>query len=141
AITQELEARGLAKATVSYRLRDWVFSRQRYWGEPIPLVHCPADGVVPVPEADLPVRLPDVERYAPTGTGESPLAAIESWVATTCPKCGGPARRETNTMPQWAGSCWYHLRYLDPRNDHQAFDQAREKEWMNVDLYVGGAEH
>jgi leucyl-tRNA synthetase len=94
-----------------------------------------------VPESQLPVRLPDVERYAPTGTGESPLAAIESWVATTCPACGGPARRETNTMPQWAGSCWYYLRYLDPKNDREIFDPAREKEWMPVDLYVGGAEH
>ena len=116
-ITAELEARGVGKGAVSYRLRDWVFSRQRYWGEPIPLIHCPTDGVVPVPEAQLPVRLPDVERYEPTGTGESPLAAIESFVNTTCPKCGGPAKRETNTMPQWAGSCWYYLRYLDPKND------------------------
>ena len=114
---RELEARGVGKGAVSYRLRDWVFSRQRYWGEPIPLVHCPKDGVVPVPEAQLPVRLPDVERYEPTGTGESPLAAIDSFVNTTCPKCGGPAKRETNTMPQWAGSCWYYLRYLDPKND------------------------
>ena len=118
-----------------------MFSRQRYWGEPIPLVHCPNDGVVPVPEAQLPVRLPDVERYEPTGTGESPLAAIESFVNTTCPKCGGPAKRETNTMPQWAGSCWYYLRYLDPKNDARAFDPAIEKQWMAVDLYVGGAEH
>jgi leucyl-tRNA synthetase len=141
AITRDLEARGLGKAAISYRLRDWVFSRQRYWGEPIPLVHCATDGVVPVPESALPVRLPDVETYAPTGTGESPLAGIESWVATTCPKCGGPARRETNTMPQWAGSCWYYLRYLDPQNAARPFDNALEKQWMPVDLYVGGAEH
>jgi leucyl-tRNA synthetase len=140
-ITRELEARGVGKAAVSYRLRDWVFSRQRYWGEPIPLVHCPTDGVVPVPESQLPVRLPDVETYAPTGTGESPLAGIADWVATTCPKCGGPAKRETNTMPQWAGSCWYYLRYLDPKDDARAFDPQAEKEWMSVDLYVGGAEH
>ena len=140
-ITAELEARGVGKGAVSYRLRDWVFSRQRYWGEPIPLVHCATDGVVPVPEAQLPVRLPDVERYEPTGTGESPLAAIESFVNTTCPKCGGPAKRETNTMPQWAGSCWYYLRYLDPKNDARAFDPGIEKQWMAVDLYVGGAEH
>jgi len=140
-ITRDLETRGLGKAAVSYRLRDWVFSRQRYWGEPIPLVHCATDGVVPVPESALPVRLPDVETYAPTGTGESPLAGIESWVATTCPKCGGPARRETNTMPQWAGSCWYYLRYLDPKNDARPFDGSLEKQWMPVDLYVGGAEH
>jgi leucyl-tRNA synthetase len=141
AITRDLEARGVGKAAISYRLRDWVFSRQRYWGEPIPLVHCPADGVVAVPESALPVRLPDVESYAPTGTGESPLAGIESWVATTCPKCGGPARRETNTMPQWAGSCWYYLRYLDPKNDARPFDADIEKQWMAVDLYVGGGEH
>jgi leucyl-tRNA synthetase len=140
-ITRDLEARGVGKGAVSYRLRDWVFSRQRYWGEPIPLVHCPKDGVVPVPESQLPVTLPDVERYAPTGTGESPLAAIDSWVNTTCPKCGGPAKRETNTMPQWAGSCWYYLRYLDPKNATRAWDPEAEKEWMSVDLYVGGAEH
>jgi len=140
-ITSELEARGVGKGAVSYRLRDWVFSRQRYWGEPIPLLHCPVDGTVPVPEAELPVRLPDVERYAPTGTGESPLAAIDSWTNTTCPTCGGPAKRETNTMPQWAGSCWYYLRYLDPHNNRQIFDPAVEKKWMAVDLYVGGAEH
>jgi leucyl-tRNA synthetase len=141
AITRDLEARGVGKAAISYRLRDWVFSRQRYWGEPIPLVHCPTDGVVAVPESALPVRLPDVESYAPTGTGESPLAGIESWVATTCPKCGGPARRETNTMPQWAGSCWYYLRYLDPQNDARPFGADVEKQWMAVDLYVGGGEH
>jgi leucyl-tRNA synthetase len=140
-ITADLEARGVGKMAISYRLRDWVFSRQRYWGEPIPLVHCPTHGPVPVPEADLPVTLPDVERYAPTGTGDSPLAAIDSFVATTCPECGGPARRETNTMPQWAGSCWYYLRYLDPKNPSQIFDPALEKRWMAVDLYVGGAEH
>ena len=142
-ITADLEARGVGKATVSYRLRDWVFSRQRYWGEPIPLVHCPVHGAVPVPESALPVRLPDVERYAPTGTGESPLAAIDDWVNTTCPHadCGRPAKRETNTMPQWAGSCWYYLRYLDPHNDAAIFDPAKEKQWMAVDLYVGGAEH
>jgi leucyl-tRNA synthetase len=140
-VTRDLEARELGKATVSYRLRDWVFARQRYWGEPIPLVHCATDGVVPIPEAELPVRLPDVESYAPTGTGESPLAAIESWVNTTCPKCGGPAKRETNTMPQWAGSCWYYLRYLDPKDDARIFDPATEKKWMAVDLYVGGGEH
>ncbi|HEX3906191.1 MAG TPA: leucine--tRNA ligase [Polyangia bacterium] len=140
-ITRDLEVRGVGKRAVSYRLRDWVFSRQRYWGEPLPLIHCPTDGVVPVPESQLPVRLPDVETYAPTGTGESPLAGIADWVATTCPKCGGPAKRETNTMPQWAGSCWYYLRYLDPKDAARAFEPTSEKEWMAVDLYVGGAEH
>ena len=141
AITADLERRGVGRGTVSYRLRDWVFSRQRYWGEPIPLVHCPGHGAVAVPESELPVRLPDVERYAPTGTGESPLATIDDWVNTTCPSCDGPAKRETNTMPQWAGSCWYYLRFLDPRNDAVIFDRAKEKQWMPVDLYVGGGEH
>ena len=141
-ITAELERKGQGKAAVSYKLRDWVFSRQRYWGEPIPIVHCDAcGGPVPVPDAQLPVALPDVERYVPTGTGESPLAAIEAWVKTTCPRCGGPARRETNTMPQWAGSCWYYLRYLDPKNDRAPWSSEAEKQWMAVDLYVGGAEH
>jgi len=136
-----LESKNLGRATVSYRLRDWVFSRQRYWGEPIPVVHCRACGAVPVPESELPVRLPEVERYEPTGTGESPLAGIEAWVNTKCPACGGPAKRETNTMPQWAGSCWYYLRYLDAKNDQAAWSPEAEREWQPVDLYVGGAEH
>jgi leucyl-tRNA synthetase len=140
-VTGQLEARGLGRAMVNYRLRDWVFSRQRYWGEPIPVVHCSTHGVVPVPESALPVTLPEVERYEPTGTGESPLAGIESWVKTTCPTCGGPARRETNTMPQWAGSCWYYLRYLDPKADREPWSKEAEKQWQPVDLYVGGAEH
>jgi leucyl-tRNA synthetase len=140
-VTGQLEARGLGRAMVSYRLRDWVFSRQRYWGEPIPIVHCPTHGTVPVPESALPVTLPEVERYEPTGTGESPLAGIESWVKTTCPTCGGAARRETNTMPQWAGSCWYYLRYLDPKAEHEPWSKQAEKQWQPVDLYVGGAEH
>jgi leucyl-tRNA synthetase len=140
-ITAELEASNTGKRAVSYRLRDWVFSRQRYWGEPIPIIHCGQCGPVPVPEKDLPVALPDVERYAPSGTGESPLATIESWVNTTCPQCARPAKRETNTMPQWAGSCWYYLRYLDPKNPEAAFSPTAEKQWMAVDLYVGGAEH
>jgi leucyl-tRNA synthetase len=130
---------GVAK--ISYKLRDWVFSRQRYWGEPIPVVHCEKDGTVPVPYDQLPVKLPEVEHYEPTGTGESPLAAIESWVNTTCPKCGGAAKRETNTMPQWAGSSWYYLRYMDPTNDSALVDPAKEKYWAPVDMYVGGAEH
>ncbi|MBN2573441.1 MAG: leucine--tRNA ligase [Deltaproteobacteria bacterium] len=136
-----LESKNLGRATVSYRLRDWVFSRQRYWGEPIPIVHCRNCGAVPVPEAELPVRLPEVERYEPTGTGESPLAGIAAWVETRCPTCGGPGRRETNTMPQWAGSCWYYLRYLDAKNDRAAWSPEVEKQWQPVDLYVGGAEH
>lgn len=124
-----------------YKLRDWVFSRQRYWGEPIPIIHCEMCGVVPVPEEDLPVILPDVERYEPTGTGESPLAAIDEWVNVNCPKCGGGAKRETNTMPQWAGSSWYWLRYLDPQNAEVFAGKAQLKKWLPVDLYVGGAEH
>ncbi len=136
-----LEEKKLGRRAVHYKLRDWIFSRQRYWGEPIPVIHCPKCGMVPVPEKDLPVLLPDVKDYKPTGTGESPLAAVESWANTSCPKCGGPARRETNTMPQWAGSCWYYLRYLDPQNQVLAWAPEVEKSWMPVDLYVGGAEH
>ena len=141
AITEELERRGQGKASVQYKMRDWVFSRQRYWGEPIPIIHCPDCGEVPVPEDQLPVRLPDVDNYQPTGTGESPLAAIEEWVNTTCPSCGGQAKRETNTMPQWAGSCWYFLRYADPDNNDALADPERLKYWLPVDLYVGGVEH
>ena len=126
---------------VVYRLQDWVFSRQRYWGEPIPLIHCDGCGVVPVPEEDLPVELPDVDSYQPTGTGESPLAAIEAWVSVPCPKCGGAGRRETNTMPQWAGSSWYHLRYIDPTNTSAFVDAEKERQWMPVDMYTGGMEH
>ena len=136
-----LTEKKIGKATVNYKLRDWVFSRQRYWGEPIPLVHCPCCGTVPVPENELPVRLPDVKSYQPTGTGESPLAAIDSWVNCKCPKCGKDAKRETNTMPQWGGSCWYYLRYLDPKNNNEFCSKEAEKYWMPVDLYVGGAEH
>ncbi len=127
--------------TTKYKLRDWVFSRQRYWGEPIPIIHCEKCGVVPVPEKDLPVLLPEVEHYEPTGTGESPLANISEWVNTTCPTCGGSAKRETNTMPQWAGSSWYYLRYIDPKNDTALVDKEKEKRWSPVDMYVGGAEH
>jgi leucyl-tRNA synthetase len=140
-ITKWLEEKGIGRAKVNFKLRDWVFSRQRYWGEPIPLVHCDKCGIVPVPEKDLPVPLPEVEKYEPTGTGESPLAAIDSWVNTKCPSCCGPARRETNTMPQWAGSCWYYLRYIDPKNTSAFVDKELEKAWMPVDLYIGGAEH
>lgn len=136
-----LEEKKIGKKAVNYKLRDWVFSRQRYWGEPIPLIHCPTCGTVPVPEEELPLRLPEVKSYQPTGTGESPLAAIDSWVNCKCPKCGGNAKRETNTMPQWGGSCWYYLRYLDPRNQKQFCSPEAEKYWMPVDLYIGGAEH
>jgi len=136
-----LEANKCGHKAVNYKLRDWVFSRQRYWGEPIPLIHCPHCGVVPVPEDQLPLRLPEVQSYEPSGTGESPLANIPEWVNTTCPVCGAPAKRETNTMPQWAGSCWYYLRYIDPHNDKCFVDPEKEKYWMPVNLYVGGAEH
>ncbi|MCX6716280.1 MAG: class I tRNA ligase family protein [Candidatus Taylorbacteria bacterium] len=129
------------KWVTKYKLRDWVFSRQRYWGEPIPLIHCEKCGVVPVPEKDLPVKLPKVESYEPTGTGESPLAAIDKWINVKCPQCGGKGKRETNTMPQWAGSCWYYLRYEDPKNKKHLVDTVNEKYWSPVDLYVGGAEH
>ena len=129
------------KAAVNYKLRDWIFSRQRYWGEPIPLIHCPDCGTVEVPEDQLPLELPEVTSYQPTGTGESPLAGIDSWVNCKCPKCGKDARRETNTMPQWAGSCWYYLRYLDPNNEKAFADSEKVNYWMPVDLYVGGAEH
>ncbi len=136
-----LTQKGIGKKAVNYKLRDWVFSRQRYWGEPIPLVHCPNCGTVPVPEEELPLELPDVKTYQPTGTGESPLAGIDSWVNCKCPKCGAAAKRETNTMPQWAGSCWYYLRYLDPHNDKEFCSKEKENYWMPVNLYVGGAEH
>jgi leucyl-tRNA synthetase len=136
-----LEKKKLGARKTNYKIKDWVFSRQRYWGEPIPLIHCAECGVVSVPEKDLPVRLPKVDSYEPTGTGESPLALIDDWVNVKCPKCGGPARRETNTMPQWAGSCWYYLRYIDPNNDRELTDKAKEKYWSPVDFYVGGAEH
>ncbi len=136
-----LEEKGIGKKSTNYKLRDWVFSRQRYWGEPIPLVHCPTCGTVPVPEADLPLTLPNVDSYKPSGTGESPLATIDEWVNTTCPVCGEKAKRETNTMPQWAGSCWYYLRYLDPHNTEAMASEEKIDYWMPVDLYVGGAEH
>lgn len=136
-----LEEHGVGRRMVTYKLRDWLFSRQRYWGEPIPIVHCAGCGAVPVPEEQLPVTLPELERYQPTGTGEPPLAAATSWVNTTCPQCGGPAKRETNTMPQWAGSSWYYLRYIDPHNAQRLVDPEKERYWMPVKVYVGGAEH
>lgn len=136
-----IEERGFGRKTVNFKLRDWVFSRQRYWGEPIPIVHCPDCGCVPVPEEELPLMLPEVESYEPTGTGESPLAAIDEWVNTTCPKCGKPSKRETNTMPQWAGSSWYFLRYVDNKNNEQLVSPERAHEYLPVDMYIGGVEH
>ena len=136
-----IEERGFGKATVNFKLRDWVFSRQRYWGEPIPIIHCPDCGNVPVPEEELPLTLPDVESYEPTGTGESPLAGIEEWVNCTCPVCGKPAKRETNTMPQWAGSSWYFLRYIDNKNDKELVSREKADKYLPVDMYIGGVEH
>ncbi len=136
-----IEKMGVGKKKVNYKLRDWVFSRQRYWGEPIPIIHCNDCGCVSVPEDQLPVLLPDVDKYEPTGTGESPLAAIDEWVNTICPKCGKPARRETNTMPQWAGSSWYFLRYVDNKNDKQLVSPQRANQYLPVDMYIGGVEH
>lgn len=141
AMVAEGGAKGFAKAQTNYHMRDWLISRQRYWGAPIPMVHCPKCGTVPVPEDQLPVLLPDVEGYEPSGTGESPLAGIEDWVNTTCPVCGGPARRETDTMDGFACSSWYELRYTSPHNDKAPFDRAAVDYWLPVDLYVGGAEH
>ena len=141
AMLKWLAEKGCGKKAVNYKLRDWIYSRQRYWGEPIPLVHCEKCGCVPVPEEELPVKLPDVKSYQPTGTGESPLAAITDWVNCKCPKCGGSAKRETNTMPQWGGSCWYYLRYLDAHNPDKFASKEAIDYWMPVDLYVGGAEH
>jgi len=177
-IVEWLQEKGLAEFAINYKLRDWIFSRQRYWGEPIPLVFCPEckkrvensniqipnlkkvlnskfqiqnyeyslgevlnPGWIAVPEEKLPLTLPKVEKYQPTGTGESPLAAIKDWVETKCPKCGAPAKRETNTMPQWAGSCWYFIRYVDPKNNKALADRKLMEYWLPVDFYVGGAEH
>ena len=132
---------GWGKEKVNYKLRDWVFSRQRYWGEPIPLVNCPKCGWVPLPESELPLVLPQVESYEPTDDGESPLSKMTDWVNTTCPCCGGPAKRETDTMPQWAGSSWYFLRYMDPHNDNELVSKDAEEYWGPVDWYNGGMEH
>ena len=140
-IIKFLEEKGIGKKKVNFKLRDWVFSRQRYWGEPIPIVKCDCCGYVAIPEDQLPLKLPEVESYEPTDTGESPLAKIDEWVNTTCPKCGGPAKRETDTMPQWAGSSWYFLRYLDPHNDNELASKEALEYWMPVDWYNGGMEH
>ena len=141
AMKKWLEEKGIGHEKVNYKLRDWVFSRQRYWGEPIPLVHCDKCGWVPLPEDQLPLLLPEVESYEPTDNGESPLAAMTDWVNTTCPCCGGPAQRETDTMPQWAGSSWYFLRYMDPHNDKALASPEALKYWGQVDWYNGGMEH
>jgi leucyl-tRNA synthetase len=140
-IGEWLAKKNLAKRDIHYKLRDWVFSRQRYWGEPIPIVHCSNCGIVPLKEEDLPLRLPRIRKYQPTGTGESPLAAVKSWVNTQCPKCKGKAKRETNTMPQWAGSCWYFIAYVMHENDKFEWNKRKINYWLPVDLYVGGAEH
>ena len=141
AIIEKLTEMGVGEQKVNYKLRDWVFSRQRYWGEPIPIVHCPKCGMVPVPESQLPVTLPVVENYEPTDDGESPLSRMPEWVNTTCPCCGGQAKRETDTMPQWAGSSWYFLRYTDPHNNDAYASQEALNYWMPVDWYNGGMEH
>ena len=140
-IIEELEKTGKGHSKVNFKLRDWVFSRQRYWGEPIPIVHCPCCGAVAIPESELPLELPEVESYEPTDTGESPLSKITDWVNTKCPKCGGDAKRETDTMPQWAGSSWYFLRYMDPHNDNALASEEALKYWSPVDWYNGGMEH
>ncbi len=136
-----VEKKAIGKKGVSYHLRDWIFSRQHYWGEPIPIINCDKCGEVPVPEDQLPIELPKVEKYKPTNSGESPLAAVADWVNTKCPKCGGPAKRETDTMPNWAGSDWYFLRYIDPDNEKKLIDMQKAEYWLPVDVYVGGDEH
>ena len=140
-ISEYLKEKGLGEDKTNFKLRDWVFSRQRYWGEPIPVVHCDGCGIVPLPESELPLLLPDVDSYEPTENGESPLAKMDDWVNTTCPKCGGSAKRETDTMPQWAGSSWYFLRYTDPHNNEELASQENLDYWMPVDWYNGGMEH
>jgi leucyl-tRNA synthetase len=136
-----LGGKGIGEAGVQYKMKDWAFNRQRYWGEPIPIVHCPKCGMVPVPYEELPLRLPEIKEFAPGEGGESPLAKIDSYVNCTCPKCGAAAKRETDTMPQWAGSSWYFLRYIDPKNDTRLADMDQMKYWLPVDWYNGGMEH
>jgi len=140
-IVKFLSKKGLAKKAVYYKLRDWIFSRQRYWGEPIPMIKCEKCGWVPVPEKDLPVKLPKIKEYRPTEEGDSPLAKVKSWVEVKCPKCGGKAQRETDVMPNWAGSNWYYLRYCDPKNKKELASKRKLKYWMPVDWYNGGMEH
>ncbi len=141
AIIEYLEKESIGHAKVNYKLRDWVFSRQRYWGEPIPIIICDKCGYVPLDESELPLTLPNVESYETTDTGESPLSKIDEWVNVKCPHCGGPAKRETDTMPQWAGSSWYYLRYCDPHNDKELASREALEKWMPVDWYNGGMEH
>ena len=138
---EELEKKGIGKAGVQYKMKDWAFNRQRYWGEPIPIVHCPCCGDVAVPYDELPLRLPNLKEFEPGEDGESPLAKIPEFVNCKCPKCGGDAKRETDTMPQWAGSSWYYLRYIDPHNDKELVDRKKMEYWMPVDWYNGGMEH
>ena len=138
---EEIEKKGIGRAGVQYKMKDWAFNRQRYWGEPIPLIHCPKCGVVAVPYEELPLRLPEIDDFQPGTDGKSPLARIDSFVNCTCPKCGGAAQRETDTMPQWAGSSWYFLRYCDPHNDKAFADPEELKYWLPVDWYNGGMEH
>ena len=140
-MTKWLEEKGIGRQKKNYKLRDWIFTRQRYWGEPIPMVYCEKCGWQPLPEDQLPLVLPDLADFEPSGEGESPLAKLTDWVNTTCPCCGGPAKRETDTMPQWAGSSWYFLRYIDPHNDKALADPEKLKYWMPVDWYNGGMEH
>lgn len=141
AITNKLVEKGIARKVNNYKMRDWVFSRQRFWGEPIPMIYCEKCGWQPMKEEDLPLLLPDVAEYEPTESGESPLANITDWVNTTCPHCGGKARRETDTMPNWAGSSWYFLRFMDPHNDKEFASMDAMKYWKQVDWYNGGMEH
>jgi leucyl-tRNA synthetase len=140
-MVEELESRGIGKKGVQYKMKDWAFNRQRYWGEPIPIIHCPNCGMVHVPYEELPLKLPNVENFIPGEGGESPLAKISSFVNCKCPKCGGDAKRETDTMPQWAGSSWYFIRYIDPHNDNALADSDKMKYWLPVDWYNGGMEH
>ena len=140
-MTQIVEERGIGRRKTNFKLRDWVFSRQRYWGEPIPIINCPHCGFVPLDESELPLTLPDVKDYKPTDDGESPLKNMPEWYKVKCPKCGADAERETDTMPQWAGSSWYYLRYTDPDNDEALASEEAIKYWMNVDWYNGGMEH
>ena len=141
AATDWLAARGEGKESTKYKLRDWLFSRQRYWGEPFPIIHYEDGSIELVDESELPVALPEMDDFKPSGTGEPPLAKAKNWVEYVNPRDGRKGRRETNTMPQWAGSCWYYLRYIDAGNNDKAWDPGKEKYWMPVDLYVGGAEH